>query len=472
MAVRATPDILPPRYTSVETVAHGGMGEIYRACDESLGRQVAVKVLAQRYARDAPLRARFTREALAAARLSNESNTVTIYDVGEWQDRPYIVMELASGGTVAERLEDGAHDTAESLRWLEQSAAALDAAHARGVVHRDVKPANLLLTREGDVRVADFGIASAAGLTSVTQTGTVLGTLGYLAPEQAMGRSVGPEADRYALAVVAYELLTGRRPFARENGAAEAAAAVREPVPAISQLAPGLPPTLDTVFERALAKEPAGRYPSCAEFVGDLRRAFDDADGATHAWAVPPTVAAPRESARWLPWLLAALLLAGVGIAAAVVLTRGGDPSGAAAPTRAPAVKTVTAKGDTITVTAPAPAAPAPVSSTAAASTPAATTTAPAASTSSASGVALNNAAWEKMKAGDYQGALPLLEQAVQKLSGSGGTAEAYALYNLAFTRFSLGNCSGVAELLSASESIQGHRSEIDRLRAQAAKGC
>jgi tRNA A-37 threonylcarbamoyl transferase component Bud32 len=472
MAVRATPDILPPRYTSVETVAHGGMGEIYRACDESLGRQVAVKVLAQRYARDAPLRARFTREALAAARLSNESNTVTIYDVGEWQDRPYIVMELASGGTVAERLADGAHDTAESLRWLEQSAAALDAAHARGVVHRDVKPANLLLTREGDVRVADFGIASAAGLTSVTQTGTVLGTLGYLAPEQAMGRSVGPEADRYALAVVAYELLTGRRPFARENGAAEAAAAVREPVPAISQLAPGLPPTLDTVFERALAKEPAGRYPSCAEFVGDLRRAFDDADGATHAWAVPPTVAAPRESARWLPWLLAALLLAGVGIAAAVVLTRGGDPGGAAAPTRAPAVKTVTAKGDTITVTAPAPAAPAPVSSTEATSTSAATTTAPAASTSSASGVALNNAAWEKMKAGDYQGALPLLEQAVQKLSGSGGTAEAYALYNLAFTRFALGNCGGVAELLSTSESIQGHRSEIDRLRAQAEKGC
>src|SRR4051812_22063960 len=187
MATRTTHDILPPRYTSVETVAHGGMGEIYKACDESLGRTVAVKVLAERYARDDALRARFTREALAAARLSGDANTVTIYDVGEWNDRPYIVMELARGGTVAERIDDGRHDVAGALRWLAQAADALDAGHARGIVHRDVKPANLLLTAEDDVRVADFGIASAAGLTSVTATGTVLGTLGYLAPEQAVG---------------------------------------------------------------------------------------------------------------------------------------------------------------------------------------------------------------------------------------------------------------------------------------------
>jgi serine/threonine-protein kinase len=341
-----------------------------------------------------------------------------------------------------------------------------------------VKPANLLLTQDGDVRVADFGIASAAGLTSVTQTGTVLGTLGYLAPEQAMGRSVGPEADRYSLAVVAYELLAGRRPFERYNGAAEAAAAAREPVPAISQLAPGLPQTLDGVFERALAKEPGGRYPSCAEFVGDLRRAFDDADGATHSWAVPP-VHAPRERAHWLPWVIAAVLLAGVGIAAAALMTGGSAANTKAASTRAPAVKTVTAEGDTITVTAPAPAAPEPATTSAATtSAPAETTAAPtttaasAPAASSSSGVTLNNAAWEKMKAGDYTGALPLLEQAVQKLRGTGGTAEAYALYNLAFTRFSLGNCSGVVELLNGSESIQGHRTEIDHLRAQAQKSC
>jgi tRNA A-37 threonylcarbamoyl transferase component Bud32 len=459
MALRTTHDILPPRYTSVETVAHGGMGEIYKACDESLGREVAVKVLAERFAKDEALRARFTREALAAARLSHQSHTVTIYDVGEWQDRPFIVMELATGGTVAERLDGGAHDLGETLRWLEQAGAALDAAHAGGVVHRDVKPANLLLTRDGDVRVADFGIASAAGLTSMTATGTVLGTLGYLAPEQALGASAGPAADRYALAVVAYELLAGRRPFERDNGTAEAAAAVREPVPPLSDVAPALPRTLDPVFERALAKEPGERYPSCAEFVGDVRRAFDDADGATRAWTVPPA-ARERARARWLPWLLAGLLLAGAGIVAAALLTGGSDPR-RAAPAPAPAIKTITAKGDTITVTAPAPAAPAPASSTAA--------TAPVSSTS---GTELNAAGWEKLQAGDLEGALPLLEQAVQALRGTGSTTEAYALYNLALTRFALGSCDGVVQLLDASAAIQGERTEIDRLRRQAEHRC
>src|SRR6476659_6431614 len=203
----AVETVLPPRYTSVEALARGGMGEIYRACDATLGRDVAVKVLSEAYAHDAPLRARFKREALAAARLSNEPHIVTIYDVGDWNGRPYIVMELASGGTIADRLDGSGHDAGESLRWLEQAAGALDAAHRRGVIHRDVKPANLLLTAEGEVRVADVGIASAAGLASVTETGSVLGTLGYLAPEQARGERVGPAADSYAFAVVAYQLL-------------------------------------------------------------------------------------------------------------------------------------------------------------------------------------------------------------------------------------------------------------------------
>src|SRR3954470_4962414 len=123
MASRTLEDVLPPRYTSVAAVARGGMGEIFTARDEALERTVAVKVLAERYARDEPLRARFTREALAAARLSGDPHTVTIYDVGSWNDRQYIVMELARGGTVAERLADGNHDTADALRWLEQAAA-------------------------------------------------------------------------------------------------------------------------------------------------------------------------------------------------------------------------------------------------------------------------------------------------------------------------------------------------------------
>jgi serine/threonine-protein kinase len=349
-------------------------------------------------------------------------------------------MELARGGTVAERLDDGRHDDADALRWLAQAAEALDAGHAQGIVHRDVKPANLLLTAEDDVRVADFGIASAAGLTSVTATGTVLGTLGYLAPEQALGADVGPEADRYSLAVVAYELLGGRRPFERDNGPAEAAAAAREPVPPISQLRPDLPRALDAVFQRALAKDPAARYGSCAELVGDIRRAFEDASGATRVWSV-------RRRRSRIGWVLAAIVLAGAGALAAVLLSGGGSE-----PAPAPPAKkvTVTAQGRTVTVT----------------TAPAATTT--ASQGPALSGSQLNDAGWRKLQAGDYQGALPLLEQAVAQLQGTGSTAEAYADYNLALTRFRLGSCDGVLALLDRSEAIQGHRSEIDRLRRDA----
>src|SRR6187401_633559 len=168
--------ILPPRYRDPERIGWGGMGDIYRAEDSELGRTVAVKVLAERYARDPSLRQRFTREALAAARLSGDPSTVTIYDVGEWEGRPFIVMEHVGGGSLEDRLRSGAPSTDEALDWLAQAADALDAAHAKGVVHRDVKPGNLLLTADGRLRVADFGIASAAGLDSLTLTGTVLGT--------------------------------------------------------------------------------------------------------------------------------------------------------------------------------------------------------------------------------------------------------------------------------------------------------
>src|SRR5213080_1378936 len=167
--------ILPPRYRSPKRVASGGMGEIYRATDDTLGRAVAVKLLAERYSRDEGVRQRFTREALAAARLSGEPHIVTIFDVGEHAGRPFIVMEYLSGGSLEQRVrKDGAQKPGQALEWLEQAAVALDAAHRNGVVHRDVKPANLLLDRNDNIHVADFGIASAAGMDSLTMTGTVL----------------------------------------------------------------------------------------------------------------------------------------------------------------------------------------------------------------------------------------------------------------------------------------------------------
>jgi serine/threonine-protein kinase len=464
MASRTRSDVLPPRYTSVEVVARGGMGEVYSAHDEALGRTVAVKVLAEHHARDEALRERFTREALAAARLSGDPHTVTIFDVGEWNGRPYIVMELVGGGTIAERLGDGGHNPAETLRWLEQAAAALDAAHARGVVHRDVKPANLLLTSTNEVRVADFGIASATGLSSLTETGSVLGTLGYLAPEQALGGRVGPAADLYALAVVAYELLAGRRPFQGATGPAEALAARQQPVPPVSSEAPGLPAALDAVFERALAVDPAARYGSAAELVAAIRGAFEDEAAPTRAWPSPGrAVAAPapvRRRSHWLPWAVALAVLAGAGMAAATLLTRDDDGKQRAAPKQAPTVRTVTAQGTTVTVT------------TAATTAPPATTPPPPPPPSGQSGSALNDAGYSRMRAGDYRTALPLLEQATRRLQGTGSLTEAYALYNLAYTRFELGRCDGVLDLLDRSQAIQGHRSEIDSLRSRARSSC
>src|SRR2546421_1981516 len=294
------------------------MGDIYRATDSLLGRAVAIKVLTDRYAQDEAVRRRFTREALAAARLSGNADIVTIFDVGEHNERPYIVMEYLGGGSLDDVLREGGAQAPERVfTWLEETGRALDAAHAEGVVHRDVKPANLLLDRDRNVHVADFGIASAAGMDSLTMTGTVLGTAGYLSPEQAQGERATPASDRYGLGVVAYELLTGSRPFEADSATAEAVAQVHAPVPSVSE-ASGLPRELDAVFDRALAKDPARRYETSAEFVAALRAAFADAAGSTRQLepvALPPPAAtrplrapsAPRVAsprAVW-PWLAA-----------------------------------------------------------------------------------------------------------------------------------------------------------------------
>jgi serine/threonine protein kinase len=472
--------ILPSRYRDPELIGRGGMGDIYRATDSVLGRVVAVKILAERFAEDKSVRERFTREALSAARLSGEPNTVTIFDVGEQDDRPYIVMEHLGGGSLDDVLRDGGAQPPERVfTWLEEAAQALDVAHREGVVHRDVKPANLMLDGEGHVHVADFGIASSTGMDSLTMTGTVLGTAGYLSPEQAQGDRAGPASDRYALGVVAWELLTGRRPFESESPTAEAAAHVNAPVPAVSAAA-DLPRELDPVFERALAKDPADRYGTAGEFVAALRTAFSDAAGLTNEFvAVPPPTAPTRplrqvEEVEHVPYpprsrpsrsawpLLAALLVAGAvgGALLAYFLTRDDTPR----TTVVTRIQRVTTQGRITTVEKPVTV----TTSASPPSRPAPSKPAPA----SASGATLNLAGFRKMQAGDYAGALPLLERAVQKLQGTGSLDEAYVDYNLAFTRFQLGNCDGVLDLLDRSESIQGQREPIDRLRQRAQENC
>src|SRR5919201_3208375 len=182
---------LPPRYTRARPLGEGGMAEVYACVDEVLGREVAVKILSARFCGDTTMRRRFLREARLAASLGDHPHVVTVHDLGEWNGRPYIVMELAAGGSVAQRLRNGTPPRPQALAWLAQAADALDAAHAAGLVHRDVKPANLLLDVAGAVRVTDFGVARDED-GSLTLTGEVLGTAGYLAPEQARGERCTP----------------------------------------------------------------------------------------------------------------------------------------------------------------------------------------------------------------------------------------------------------------------------------------
>ena len=432
MSTEAT--FLPARYRDPQLVARGGMGEVYCATDTSLGRPVAIKMLDERLASDESVRRRFEREGLTAARLSGEAGVVTIFDVGEWNGRPFIVMEYVRGRSLQDVLRTSGRQTpAAALRWLEQAARALDHAHERGVVHRDVKPSNLLLDEEDRVHVADFGVASAAGFDSLTQTGMVIGTAGYLSPEQAMGRPAAPASDRYALGVVAFELLSGERPFEHDNPTAEAAAHVHAPVPSISERVRGIPRAVDHVFARALAKDPGERFTSCQRFVSALRSAFEDDAATTRVVALPATPARRRWA--W-PVLLAAAALA--GLAFAVVLTTQRD---GAAPVRGTVVQTVTAQAPPTTAPATTPTAP--------------------------TGAVLALQGYSKLQAGDYAGALPLLEQAAHKLAGAGSLDEAYNDYNLAYALARTQGCSErVLKLLDASEAIQGHRSEIDRLRS------
>ena len=378
---------------------------------------------------------------------------MTIFDVGEHEGRPYIVMEYLGGGSLADRIAaEGAQPLGRSLGWLRQAAAALDAAHASGIVHRDVKPANLLLDDGGQVHVADFGVASAAHLASLTETGTVVGTAGYQAPEQARGERATPASDRYALAVVAFELLTGARPFARESTTAEALAHASAPIPPASALNPELPPGVDAALARGMAKDPEQRYDSASELVHSLREALNEAAGETRIVAAPQT-----RSSRRVPVALGMLggLLVAAGILAAALLA--GQGRSRRARTSADGQRDRDVAGDDRRPDGhDADDRP----------------TTPPTTTSVGDADALNAQGFALLQVGAYEAAVPLLERAVELASGSGELVEAYAAYNLALARLSLGDCNGVFELLDRSEQVQGERKEISRLRREARRVC
>jgi serine/threonine-protein kinase len=269
------------RYRLEGRLGYGGMSTVHLAMDQRLERQVAVKLLAEHLADDEAFVSRFQREAQAAARLVHP-NIVQVFDSGRDQHtgQYFIVMEYIEGSSCAEILRDeGWMEVYDALAIIEQACEGLNYAHRHGVVHRDVKPGNLLRSREGEVKLADFGIAKATEQSSITQVGSVLGTAAYLAPEQARGEEAGPSADLYALGVVTYQLISGRLPYEATSLTELALKQQQEEPPTLDTLVAAVSPELADAVAIALALDPHDRYQTARE----MRRALSDG-----AAGVPP----------------------------------------------------------------------------------------------------------------------------------------------------------------------------------------
>jgi eukaryotic-like serine/threonine-protein kinase len=291
-------DTLGNRYLLSDLLGTGGMAEVFLAHDRMLDRDLALKVLMEHYAKDERFVRRFRKEAQSAAAL-NHPNVVQIYDQGRAEDgRYYIAMEHVPGGSLKDLiLRRGPLGSAEAARLASQVAEALHAAHARGIVHRDIKPQNVLLDEAGDAKVADFGIALAASRSSISGTNLLFGTPSYMSPEQAMGERVGPESDLYSLGVVLYEMLTGTVPFAAEGALATAMKHIIEPPLSPTKRNPSVPEATDALVMGLLTKDPEDRYPSAAQLIEDLRRAREGLP-LTFAGAAeyPETLGEPRSA--------------------------------------------------------------------------------------------------------------------------------------------------------------------------------
>jgi serine/threonine-protein kinase len=511
----ANPPRLPDRYRVRRHLASGGMASVWCAEDQLLGRTVAVKVLAERFVEDPVAMRRFKREARAAAQVSTHPHVVTIFDVGDLDPdegragvptRPFIVMEYLAGGTVADAVRLGAVRRQEAVRWIREAASALDHAHERGIVHRDIKPANFLLNRSRVLHVADFGIARLVSEDTISSAGELFGTAAYLSPEQALGLEATGASDRYALAVAAFELLAGERPFLTEHFAAQARQHIEDDPPYASTVDRTLPPAVDPVLIRGMAKQPEDRFPTAGAFVDALETALS---GGIPILDTAPTAVRRRPSATgrfpamgragaaavsaatrvrepsvhsgpvaWTPAdslqrgsigrrgggrmiALAALLMAIVGIGSLAVASLGGSSH-----------RATSTAGRTRhrTATTPAPAAP-PVRHAhrpkARHTTPKAPASTQVAASAPPSAEQLQLTGHQEMLAGDYQTAISTLRQAVSTAT-PGSLTYAYGLFDLGRSMVLAGDPGGAVPILEARLKIPDQTAVVQQELNQA----
>ncbi|MBV8430063.1 MAG: serine/threonine protein kinase [Solirubrobacterales bacterium] len=321
--------ILSGRYRLEARIGAGGMSTVYRALDETLERMVAIKLLNREVSSDSDELERFRREARAVAQLSHP-HIVGVIDAGEDEGRPYIVFEYVEGETLKERIRRlGALPIPEAVAYAIEIARALGTAHARHIVHRDVKPQNVLIDEEGSAKVTDFGIARTLDEEGLTADGRVIGTTDYVSPEQALGQAVTGQSDLYSLGIVLYEMLTGEVPFRGDSQVAVAMKHVREPLPDVQRGRPEISAALASVVDRATAKRPDDRYRDDAELIADLEDVL--AIEAARSGSVTGEVTAvirtlPNQTRRLVPFRLRhraiailLLLLAAAAVVAGVV---------------------------------------------------------------------------------------------------------------------------------------------------------
>jgi eukaryotic-like serine/threonine-protein kinase len=325
-------------YEIVAPLGAGGMGEVYRAKDAKLGREIAVKVLPSATASDPDRRRRFEMEARSASAL-NHPNILTIYDIGETDGTIYIAMELVEGKTLRELVAPGEPlPTKRLLELAVQTAEGLAKAHSAGIVHRDLKPENIMISKDGFAKILDFGLAkltetasqdqsvAPTAIAAPTQPGTVMGTAGYMSPEQASGQPVDFHSDQFTLGAILYEMATGKRAFQKKTGAETLVAIIREEPEPLAQLAPKTPGPLRWLVERCLAKDPEERYASTKDLARDLRSVRDHLSETSASGGLEKAEPAPARRRRWLvPALLALLVGTGLGFLARTVFA--GKPS-------------------------------------------------------------------------------------------------------------------------------------------------